>query len=262
MPVTFLYSLCLLCTQQGCSIKLHLVRVEKRFSVKKINFIFILVGFSLVFMSCSQKEDIQRTVSVSGRGAVQVVPDQAVLELSVVTWNASVSKASEENALLMSQVQSALESKGVTKDSYSTSNYSIRRDMSYVDGRSVPGDYIASNVLNVVLSDITKVGEIIDVAISAGANELSSLSFTVSDSSPYMEEARRLAVEQARSKAEVLAETAGAKLGRVMQITEQSYAQPLYKSNFSVMADATAATPVQAGKQDITVSVNVLYELQ
>lgn len=262
MPVTFLYSLCLLCTQQGCSIKLHLVRVEKRFSVKKINFIFILVVFSLVFMSCSQKEDIQRTVSVSGSGAVQVVPDQAVLELSVVTWNASVSKASEENALLMSQVQSALESKGVTKDSYSTSNYSIRRDMSYVDGRSVPGDYVASNVLNVVLSDITKVGEIIDVAISAGANELSSLSFTVSDSSPYMEEARRLAVEQARSKADVLAETAGAKLGRVMQITEQSYAQPLYKSNFSAMADATAATPVQAGKQDITVSVNVLYELQ
>ena len=106
--------------------------------MKKINFIFILVVFSLVFMSCSQKEDIQRTVSVSGSGAVQVVPDQAVLELSVVTWNASVSKASEENALLMSQVQSALESKGVTKDSYSTSNYSIRRDMSYVDGRSVP----------------------------------------------------------------------------------------------------------------------------
>ena len=104
--------------------------------------------------------------------------------------------------------------------------------------------------------------EVIDAAISAGANELSSLNFTVSDSSGYMEEARRLAVEQAYEKASVLAEASGAKLGRVMQISEQSYTQPLYKSNMMVTAEADAATPVQAGKQDITVSVNVLYELK
>ena len=115
---------------------------------------------------------------------------------------------------------------------------------------------------NVVLTDITGVGEVIDAAISAGANELSSLNFTVSDSSEYMEEARRLAVEQAYEKASVLAEASGSKLGRVMQISEQSYTQPLYKSNLMVTAEADAATPVQAGKQDITVSVNVLYELK
>ena len=69
-------------------------------------------------------------------------------------------------------------------------------------------------------------------------------------------------VEQAYEKASVLAEASGSKLGRVMQISEQSYTQPLYKSNLMVTAEADAATPVQAGKQDITVSVNVLYELK
>lgn len=226
-------------------------------------FFRLIFTTALVFLlfSCLENTDA-RTISVSGSGAVQVIPNRAVLELSVVTWNPSVSVASNENAALMTKVQKALESAGVPKDSYSTSNYSIRREVSYVNGRSVPGDYRASNVLNVVLTDITGVGEVIDAAISAGANELSSLNFTVSDSSGYMEEARRLAVEQAYEKASVLAEASGAKLGRVMQISEQSYTQPLYKSNMMVTAEADAATPVQAGKQDITVSVNVLYELK
>lgn len=158
-------------------------------------FFRLIFTTALVFLlfSCLENTDA-RTISVSGSGAVQVIPDRAVLELSVVTWNPSVSVASNENAALMTKVQKALESTGVPKDSYSTSNYSIRRDVSYVNGRSVPGDYRASNVLNVVLTDITGVGEVIDAAISAGANELSSLNFTVSDSSEYMEEARRLAV--------------------------------------------------------------------
>lgn len=226
-------------------------------------FFRLIFTTALVFLlfSCLENTDA-RTISVSGSGAVQVIPDRAVLELSVVTWNPSVSVASNENAALMTKVQKALESAGVPKDSYSTSNYSIRREVSYVNGRSVPGDYRASNVLNVVLADITGVGEVIDAAISAGANELSSLNFTVSDSSEYMEEVRRLAVEQAYEKASVLAEASGSKLGRVMQISEQSYTQPLYKSNLMVTAEADAATPVQAGKQDITVSVNVLYELK
>lgn len=229
--------------------------------MKRFFSFLVVTASAFLLFSCSGNK-VARTISVSGSGAIQVVPDRAVLELSVVTWNPSVSVASNENAALMTKVQKALENAGVPKDSYSTSNYSIRREVSYVNGRSVPGDYRASNVLNVVLTDITRVGEVIDAAISAGANELSSLNFTVSDSSGYLEEARRLAVEQACEKASVLAEASGAKLGRVMQISEQSYTQPLYKSNMMVMAEADAATPVQAGKQDLTVSVNVLYELK
>ena len=131
-------------------------------------FFRLIFTTALVFLlfSCLENTDA-RTISVSGSGAVQVIPDRAVLELSVVTWNPSVSVASNENAALMTKVQKALESAGVPKDSYSTSNYSIRREVSYVNGRSVPGDYRASNVLNVVLTDITGVGEVIDAAISA-----------------------------------------------------------------------------------------------
>ena len=220
---------------------------------------------SVLLLSCTvrQKSEFSRTVTVTGSGAVSVLPDSAAIDLSVVTRNISVTEATTENAQLMTQVQEALLEACIQKTSLSTHNYRIYQESSYVNGKNIPGEYRVSNMLSVVVSDVTSVGSIIDTAITAGANELSSLDFTVSDTSDAVREARVLAVQQAQEAARLLAGTGGAKLGKLISITEENYNQPLSVSNQKLMAvDTAAATPVIAGKSNITVTVRAVFELQ
>lgn len=223
--------------------------------------LLVCVSFFVYSVSRTSVEN-QRSVSVSGQGAVQVLPDVATIQLSVVTRNSSVEEAAGENAAVMTDVQDALIALGLARESFSTSNYRIFQETSYVNGKSIAGDYRVSNMLTIVLREITKAGTVIDAAIAAGANELSSLSFSVSDTSEAVAEARLLAMQQAREAAEKLAEASGAKLGRVLSVSEENYNRPLYQSNATLYAaDTAAATPVSAGKSDISVSVHAVFEL-
>ncbi|AEE16605.1 SIMPL domain-containing protein [Treponema brennaborense] len=219
--------------------------------------------FLLGACTARQPSAAPRTVSVTGSGAVSVLPDTATIQLSVVTRDGSVTAAASENAKLMAQVQDAIQAAGISKDSFSTSNYNIYRENTYSDGKSIPGEYRVSNMLTVTVTEITAAGNIIDAAIRAGANELSSLSFSASDTEEAVQEARKLAVVQAQQAARLLAESSGAKLGKILTIAEESYNQPLYLSNRKLMAsDAAGVTPVSAGKTDITVTVRSVYELE
>ncbi len=224
----------------------------------------ILLISAVIFASSVSKNSAenQRSVSVSGQGAVQVLPDIATIQLSVVTRNSSVEEAVRENASIMTEVQDSLVSLGLQRESFSTSNYRIFQETAYVNGKNIAGDYRVSNMLTIVLREITKAGAVIDSAIAAGANELSSLEFSVSDTTQAVEEARMLAMKQAKDAAEKLAEYSGAKLGRILSISEENYNRPLYQSNASLVSAQDAATPVSAGKSDISVSVHAVFELK
>ncbi|MCM1321942.1 MAG: SIMPL domain-containing protein [Bacteroides sp.] len=204
-----------------------------------------------------------RTVTAAGSGSVSVLPDVAVIKLSVITRNVSVKEASAENTRLMTQVQQAIQAAGIAPESFSTSNYRIYQENAYSSAKNTSEPYRVSNMLTIILKDIAKTGAVIDTAIAAGANELSSLDFSVLDAQSAAQEARILAVKQAEENARQLAENAGAKLGRIVTISEENYTQPLYQSNVRLMAtDTGAGTPVSAGKSDITVSVRCIYELK
>lgn len=232
--------------------------------MKARNTIPVLAAALLLLASCAPGATREgRTVTVTGSGAVSVVPDMASIQLAVVTRNSSVTAASGDNARTMTQVQEAIQAAGVPKESFSTSNYIIYQESSYENGRSIPGDYRVSNTLTIVLRDVTKAGSIIDIAIQSGANELSSLSFSVSDTHSAVNEARLLAVEQAEEAAKLLAEAGGARLGKILTLAEESYNRPLYVSNKTLEADGVAgATPVSAAKSDITVTIRAVYALE
>lgn len=204
-----------------------------------------------------------RSATAAGSGSVSVIPDTAHIQLSVVTRKNSVTEATAENARRMADVQQAILDAGIPKESWSTSNYTVYQESAYVNGRSVPGDYRVSNMLTVVIKDVTKAGSVIDAAIAAGANELTSLSFSASDTSDAEDQARVLAVEQARHAAEILAETGGARLGKLLSISEESYSQPALQSNRLLSAEyAAGGTPVTAGKSAITVTVRATFALR
>lgn len=229
--------------------------------------IFILALLPLLFSSCVIREPQKksRSIEVSGTGEIFVQNDSAKIELSVITKNADVLKASSENAAKMTAVQNALAEKGIEKSEISTSGYSIYQESNYQNGRSVLGAYNVTNRISVVLKDVSKSGEIIDSAIKAGANQLNSVTYFPSSTDAAKKQARILAVKQAEAKANTIATSSGNLLGKLLTIKEEN-SSFVYDSNSagfkaeSSVADSTTA--MSSGKTKITVSISATYELE
>ncbi|MDR1748438.1 MAG: SIMPL domain-containing protein [Spirochaetaceae bacterium] len=209
-------------------------------------------------------ETLKNTITVTGSGAVSVTPDVATINLAVITRSADVTEAVSQNSDLMLRVQSVIQTINITKDEFSTSDYSIYQEYSYKDGIQIPGEYRVSNNLIIRVRNIDDVGMVIDAAVTAGANQLNSVSFSASNTAEAVTEARKLAVEQAYRNARILADAAGRKIGKALIIQEQGYPQqPAYRTaNVMLMEDAGGSTPINPGKTDVTVSVSVVYELK
>ena len=236
---------------------------------KKITIAALAMAASLYLPSCTYKnvDYSTRTVTTHGTGSVEVEADNATIEMSVLTRGQNVAEASAENAKIMTDVQKAVMSLGISKDDVTTENYSVYQETNYIDGKQVPGDYRVSNKIKIHIKKVELVSNVIDSALQAGANQLSSLNYGISDNALATKQARTLAVQQAQEAAQLIAGTSGAKLGKVLRIEELQNMDN--RRNVVMMAkyasDAsfeTAATPIQSGKSTVTVSVDAIFELK
>ena len=204
-----------------------------------------------------------RTISVSGSGSVKVPADKARLTFSVQTREASAINSVQNNAAKMNNVYAALKKIGIAETDISTANYSLYQESIYRDGKNEPGYYVTSNDIIVVLDEVEKAGLVIDTAISAGVNRMNGISFSVKDSKAALDQARILAFQQAKEKAELYAKEAGCKLGKVLTIMENSGAYPVVRAmSDAKMEYASNATTISAGQDSIDVSVSVVFELK
>ena len=222
-----------------------------------------------VSTSCTYKnvDYSTRTVSVHGTGSVEVDADNATIVMSVVTRGPNVAEASNENAKIMTDVQKSVLALGLSKNDVTTENYSVEQESNYIDGKRVPGDYRVSNRIKIHMKNVEIVSSVIDTALAAGANQLSSLQYGISDNALAIKQARTLAVQQAQEAAQLIAGTSGAKLGKVLRVEEmqdmnnrRSVAMKAKAANDALFE--TASTPIQGGKSTVTVSVDAIYELK
>lgn len=232
---------------------------------REIKFILIVL-IAIGFTSCTIKEQQMssaRSVSVSGTGSVDIISDEATIILAVRTTNWDVVKAVSENADKMTKVQQALVDSGIAKNDIVTENYSIQQETQYQNGRTVLGQYAVSNDIKIMVRDVTKAGSIIDTAIKAGANNLSSLTFSSKNEEDAVKQARLIAIKKAQETASLLATSSGASLGKVLTIVDGSASNPnvpfLAKS---VGFSSNYQTPISAQNTTVTVTVNATYELQ
>ena len=222
----------------------------------------------LIFFSCSANKPAEqiRSITVSGSGTASAAPDQASFNVSVTTQEWVAKTASDENAVIMTKVHDALAAAGVKAEDMSTSGYSIVRNDTWSNGRSWPGKYSVRNSYDIVLHDPSTAGAVIDAAVAAGATEVSSLSYSVSDTEALLRQARTAAVQQAHDTASLLAGSSGCRLGEVITISENSGYYPRLANTMmktsAVMAESDAATPLSAGKTELSASVTVTYALQ
>jgi uncharacterized protein YggE len=208
------------------------------------------------------QDENPRTISVSGSGSVKVPADMAKLTFSVQTKEATALASVQNNAAKMNKVYDALKKIGISEDNISTANYSLYQENYWKDGKDIPGLYVTSNNITVILEDVEKSGLVIDTAISAGVNQMNGISFLVKDSKAAVEQARRLAFQQAKEKAELFAEEAGCKLGKVISIMENSGSYPVVREMADAKMMATNSTTISAGQDSITASVSVVFELR
>jgi len=210
-------------------------------------------------------------VVVSGQGSAEMAPDMALLQLTVMREAGTARAALDANSAAMAEVIAALRKQGIEERDLQTTGFSIQPKYVYPSPKSQGEDrtprivgYTVRNGLGVRVRDLKQLGAIIDQSVSLGVNEGGNIQFTNDDPAAAIELARERAVKNAMAKARTLAVAAGVKLGRVLEISEQSYRPapaPMVQAEM-MMAKAADAVPVAAGESSYQVSVHMSYALE
>jgi len=164
-----------------------------------------------------------RTVSVVGTGRVTVPPDLASLTLGVETTDRALAAAQRENATRSAALRARLAGWGLPAREIQTAGYNVWQDH---DRDGTPRGYRVSNTVRLLVSDLARVGELLDTAIDAGANSIGGVTFGLRDEADALHRAREAAMADARAKAAHYAALAGSRLGDVLSISEGGGAAP------------------------------------
>jgi len=196
-------------------------------------------------------------ITVTGTGTVKAVPDEAQFSLGVQSEGQTAREALAANSERMSRVLAAVRAAGVAKGDIQTQDVSI--SPSYEDKGQITG-YTARNSVSVRIRDLAEAGAVLDAATNAGANEVYGPTLDRSDREEQQAKALRSAVDNARSKAEALADAADVRLGEVTAISEGFEGGPeTYYGRAKLMADS--AVPIEPGQQDIQATVTVTFAI-
>ena len=217
--------------------------------------------------AASAETPIQPRIVVTGEGEATVAPDMALLSLSVMREAKTAREALDANNAAMAEVIQAIKLFGIADRDLQTAGIQIMPRFNFTNKPDGTQEaeliaYQVTNTLSVRVRDIVKTGEILDKAVSLGVNQGGGIVFANDDSSAVITEARRKAVVEATARATTLAEAAGVQLGRVLEISEQSFgAQPM-PIEARAFDKAASAVPVQAGENAYRVQVNMTFELK
>lgn len=204
-------------------------------------------------------------VLVSGDSIVQAQPDTAILTVSVVTQGRSALDAQQENANKSDAVVRALRNAAGPGAEIKTSGYSLQPQRVYKENQppTISG-YEARNSVTVTLSDLTRVGAVIDATAQAGANDVAGISFTIRKDRPARDQALAEATREAVGKAQVIATALGGRVVRIVEVQEEGVERPrpMYEGTMQMMKTASAPTPIEVGTLDITSRVQLIAEIE
>jgi uncharacterized protein YggE len=202
----------------------------------------------------------ERIVTVTGEASVSVAPDTAVIRIGVTTLGKNAREASEINAKQMTAVLAAIEQSGIPDRDVQTSLLSVQPKYDPNKGGTARlTGFQLTNRVTVKIRDVDALPTILDRAIGAGANEMSGIEFVVSEQSKMLDQARSEAIADARRKAELYAQAAGAKIGAVVSISEEG-GSPIPRPVRQAMR--ASAVPVAPGEQELRAMVTVSYLLE
>lgn len=205
-------------------------------------------------------------LTVSGEGEATAVPDTAQFSIGITKTASTVQKAQEDANEVINQITKDLKNLGVDEKNIKTTNYSVNPNYEYSPiGKNTTNGYTVNADLTVKIKPIEIANQAIDVSTKNGANLVGSLTFTLEDEKreELEEQARKEAIEKARKKAKSITSAAGVKLGKVVNVQENSD-RPFPYLETRAMGNAekvdTAQTDIQPGENTVRVTVTLSYE--
>lgn len=210
----------------------------------------------------AQEKRIERTVTVGASGIVSAEPDIAHIATGVLSEAETAREALQRNSAAMKKVVDGLKGAGIDPKDIQTSRFGIdpRYDQPK-DGRTarITG-YRVVNHVRITARDISRLGELLDLVVTLGANQAGGISFDVSKAETLKDEARRQAIANALRRARLFAEAAGATVGDVLTIAEDASmpSPPMYSGR----AMAAESVPIERGSQTLEVRVQVTWALR
>jgi len=225
--------------------------------------IFLLASTSRVLNTATTTN----TVSFGGEGKVVAKPDIAKVDLSIVTDALTSKAAQDENSKKSKAVTDYLKKQDIDDKDIKTTGYNIYPQYKYPQygGQPTITGYQVNHSIEIKLRDLDKVSDVLDGVISAGANQVSKLSFEIDDPEALKSEARQKAIEDAKKKADELENQLGIDLGKIVSFSENTGGYPIpiyYDSLKGGMGGGGGGPSVPTGENEIVVNVSLTYQIK
>ena len=231
----------------------------------------ILLITAVVLSACSGSFQFgqaqPRTINVTGNAQVILAPDIAYISIGVHSEAKTAKEAVTNNNTQTKAVTEAIKGQGVDAKDIQTTNFSVYQQEKYAPtGEDLGSFFMTDNTVYVTMRDITKIGDILDASISAGANSIYGITFDVQNKETALATGRDQAMADAKAQADELTKAAGATLGAVQSIGYYSSAPvPVYYDNKAAAAGiggGGSSVPISSGQLTLTVSVSVTYAIK
>lgn len=214
-------------------------------------------------LAAAQSASPPRVITMSGHGEARAIPDTAMLSAGVSAQAPTAAAALSANTARMQAVMAALKKQGIPDKDIQTSNFSISPQYTNGNGQAprITG-YQANNQVEVRLEDVGKLGVTLDALVTAGANQMNGVSFSIRNDTALLAQARAAAVAEARLKAETFARAAGVGLGSILSIGEAGNEgpRPMYAAAPMMVRDK--AVPVALGEQSVNADITIVWEIK
>ncbi len=229
------------------------------FKIGVLTILVLSLCSGIIQASSSERGSIQ----VTGNAVVTGTPDVAYITLGVETKDPSAEVAAQENANRMAKVFAVLKELGLGDKELSTSGYNIYSS-NQVLNRGTETEvtvttYHVQNRIQITTKDLDSVGQIIDVAVKAGANQVQGIRFDIEDKGAMQLKALQHAVQQGLAKADAMAEAAGIALGGLTTMSENYSSYAPMVSTMAFRADGVAGTTINPGDVEVSATVNLNF---
>jgi uncharacterized protein len=199
-------------------------------------------------------------ITTSGEGVVKRAPDRAWVMIAAESRARSAQDAQRMNTDAMTAVVDRIKSTGIPAEAIRTAGYNLQPEFDYASGKQSLRGYVARNQVEVRIDALPKTGDVIAAAVGTGATNVSGMRFDLKDRQSAEQEALRLAVRDARARADAAASGAGVQIERIMRIDEQREVDDIRPMAGVAMMRAEAPAqpvPIEAGEIEIRARVTL-----
>ena len=226
----------------------------------------VILVLSLIFMQISYGQEVKQIpqIIVNGEGKVKVVPDQATIAATVETKGNNAKEVKKQNDEKIDAILKFIKKMNLAPADFKTQRVSLNPQYDYEKKKH---SYNATQTIEILLRDLSKYDELMEGLVNQGINRIDNVTFQSSKMKQYESEARKLAMKEAKLKAEDYVSVLGQKVGRALTISDNSqtyYPQPMYVGMKTMQSNDMSAPreTLAAGEITITATVTVNFILE